>query len=99
MKYLQIFSNLFLGMSILFGSWLIADSMKEKEGAPNIRPVNVQMEKDPGYRYDFIAENNQMFIFDRMTGEYWQKFLVQGEGPSSWELQESPSTEITKRKY
>lgn len=43
------------------------------------------------YRYDLISANeNNIIIFDKETGEYWNKFIPSNEGPTDWEKGESP---------
>lgn len=43
------------------------------------------------YRYDFIpANDNNIIIFDKQSGEYWIKFIPSNEGPKNWEKGDSP---------
>lgn len=43
------------------------------------------------YRYEFISANDQnLIIFDKKTGEYWRKYIETNEGPTDWEKQQSP---------
>jgi hypothetical protein len=38
------------------------------------------------YRYELVPANEQnMIIFDKKSGEYWNKFIPSDEGPTSWE--------------
>ena len=43
------------------------------------------------YRYDLVPANeNNIIIFDKQSGEYWTKFIRSNEGPSNWEKGDSP---------
>ncbi|MGM0846605.1 MAG: hypothetical protein ACQEUT_16645 [Bacillota bacterium] len=43
------------------------------------------------YRYEFISANEQnVIIFDKETGDHWRKFIEPNEGPAEWEKQPSP---------
>lgn len=45
------------------------------------------------YRYEMISANeNNIIIFDKKSGEYWNKFLPSNEGPANWEKGDSPIT-------
>ncbi|MEH7887317.1 hypothetical protein V7654_23785, partial [Bacillus sp. JJ1609] len=48
-------------------------------------------EPEEQYRYEFISANEQnLIIFDKKTGDYWRKYIEVNEGPSEWEKQQSP---------
>ncbi|MBD3107104.1 hypothetical protein IEO70_01815 [Bacillus sp. AGMB 02131] len=43
------------------------------------------------YRYDLVPANeNNIIIFDKQSGEYWTKFIPSDEGPTTWEKGDSP---------
>ncbi|MGX9134255.1 hypothetical protein ACWV26_07730 [Rummeliibacillus sp. JY-2-4R] len=43
------------------------------------------------YRYELVPANeSNVIIFDKRTGEYWNKFMPVGEGPTEWEKGDSP---------
>ena len=43
------------------------------------------------YRYDLVpANDNNIIIFDKQSGEYWTKFMPVDEGPTNWEKGDSP---------
>ncbi|ANU22031.1 hypothetical protein [Planococcus donghaensis] len=43
------------------------------------------------HRYEFISANeNNLIIFDKKTGEYWNKFIPSNEGPMDWEKGDLP---------
>lgn len=80
-RILQSLSIIFLGGCILVGSWFISQS----DGKHVISPSKEE------YRYEFISANEQnIIIFDRQTGEYWRKYIAPNKGPTNWEKQESP---------
>lgn len=41
-------------------------------------------------RYELISHGNIIFIFDRQTGQYWQKYTSNSEGTTEWSECESP---------
>ncbi len=43
------------------------------------------------YRYELISANdNNILLFDSMTGEYWRKFISPNSGPTDWQKQIGP---------
>ncbi|MNE94614.1 hypothetical protein D3C80_1926030 [compost metagenome] len=43
------------------------------------------------YRYEFVPANeHNIIIFDKQTGEYWNKFIPSDAGPTNWESGNSP---------
>jgi hypothetical protein len=43
------------------------------------------------YRYELVPANeHNIIIFDKKSGEYWNKFIPSDEGPTSWEKGDSP---------
>lgn len=45
------------------------------------------------YRYEMISANeNNIIIFDKKSGEYWNKYLPSNEGPTNWEKGDFPIT-------
>ena len=42
-------------------------------------------------RYELVPVNdNNMIIFDKKSGDYWNKFIPSDEGPTTWEKSDSP---------
>ncbi|WP_172372377.1 hypothetical protein [Sporosarcina jiandibaonis] len=83
-KNLQFIGIVFLGVSVLLGAWVVSQSPSN-----NVRPSTEEQ-----YRYEFISANeSNVIIFDKKTGDYWQKFISSSEGPTEWEKQKSPATE------
>ncbi|WOV85748.1 hypothetical protein PGH26_07380 [Sporosarcina jeotgali] len=67
----------FIGLSIIIGSGLIAHSLDKTKGRK--------------HRYEFVAVGERnIIIFDKETGSYWQKLIEQSEGSAEWKKQESP---------
>lgn len=43
------------------------------------------------FRYEFISANeNNIIIFDKQSGEYWNKYIPSDGGPTTWEKGDSP---------
>lgn len=84
-KYLQSVSIIFLGLCILLGSWFISRSLDNDS--------EVSLSAEEQYRYEFISANeHNVIIFDKKTGNHWRKFMSSNEGPTDWEMQDSPIT-------
>ncbi|WP_430786922.1 hypothetical protein VBD025_15095 [Virgibacillus flavescens] len=82
-KNLQFISIIFLGVCILLGSWFMSQSL---DRGSELSPTSGDQ-----YRYEFISANEQnVIIFDKKTGNYWRKYIEPTEGPTNWEKQESP---------
>ena len=77
------FSIVFLGICIVLGSWLIAQSFAPQQEV-------IEETGNEQTRYDFITIASDYFIiFDKQKGEYWIKI-----GDSDWEKQDSFSNLI-----
>src|SRR4051794_32868759 len=64
-KYLQTFSIVFLGICIVFGSWLISQSLITNH--EEIETTETEQSK-----YEFVTIASDYFIiFDNQKGEYW----------------------------
>lgn len=48
--------------------------------------------KTNSLRYEMISNGDNIFVFDRITGTYWQKFVASNEGPNDW-IKEAVPTE------
>ncbi len=67
---------------ILLGSWFISQSLKSEQ---------VDGTTEVEFRYELISANdNNLIIYDKQSGEYWRKFIEPNEGPTDWEKQTSP---------
>ena len=83
-KYLQFIAIIFLGVSI-FSASLVVSKMQSN---------NVDPSPEEPYRYELIpATESNIIIFDKKTGDYWQKYINPSEGPTEWEKPDSPITE------
>lgn len=77
-------STVFVGFCIIIGSWFISNSLDNKKVDKN--------------RYELISVNEQnIIIFDKQTGSYWQKLIEQSEGSTEWQKQESPIAKQEQR--
>jgi hypothetical protein len=85
---MNIKSSLILGISIIIGFLLlgfIQGSFQGKETATN------EKGNEPKERYEFVrANDNNVIIFDKQTGQYWRKFITNSEGPTEWTKENSP---------
>lgn len=82
------FSIIFLGICILLGSWFISQSLKSEQ-------VNVIQEEH--FRYELISANeSNIIIFDKQSGEHWRKFIETNGGPIDWEKHSSPISTTSK---
>ena len=79
-------SAVIIGISIIIGFAVLGlFLMFTFKQMPEKTVVNAE------YRYDFIpANDNNIIIFDKQSGEYWVKFLPSNEGPTNWEKGDSP---------
>lgn len=80
-KFLSV-AIIFLGVGIIVGCLFISQALKSDQ-------ANITEENQ--YRYEFISANDSnIIIFDKQTGEYWRKYIEPNEGPTNWEKQTSP---------
>jgi hypothetical protein len=80
-------SSLIIGFAIIIGFTILGLFLKaalEKD----FSEVN---NNNNEYRYELVPANeNNMIIFDKETGEHWNKFIPIDEGPTNWEKGDSP---------
>lgn len=86
----NIKSSFILGVSIIIGFILLGLMQGVfREGGT---VITEKVSSHEG-RYEFIrANDNNVIIFDKETGEYWRKFIPISEGPTDWTKEESPVT-------
>ena len=74
-------SSIIIGLAIIIGFTILGlFQMVISEEESN--EVGVSSE----YRYDLVpANDNNIIIFDKQSGEYWNKFIPSDEGPTNWE--------------
>ncbi|TYS14151.1 hypothetical protein FZC78_20130 [Rossellomorea vietnamensis] len=73
-----------LSICLLVSAFTISSAIRDssRDGSP---------EPEEQYRYEFISANEQnVILFDKKTGDYWRKFIEPNEGPTEWEKQPSP---------
>ncbi|OMD05540.1 hypothetical protein BSK49_08730 [Paenibacillus odorifer] len=84
-KNFQFLSIIFLGICLLLSSWFISQSLETKHVEYVDTPSKQTSTQDVQNRYEFITIVSDYFIiFDKQTGDYWQKV-----GSSDWEKQNS----------
>lgn len=80
-------SSLIIGFAIIIGFTivglcLIFSSTNESSNVGN---------ENNEHRYELLPANeNNIIIFDKVSGEYWTKFISNNEGPTNWEKGDSP---------
>jgi len=73
-----------LGVCILFSAFTISSAIRYSTNDGGTK-------SEEQYRYEFISANEQnVIIFDKKTGDYWRKYIEPNEGPTDWEKQPSP---------
>lgn len=43
------------------------------------------------HSYQMITYGNSLVLFDKKTGDSWQKYLPPNEGPTEWEKSSTPT--------
>ncbi|MGE7767540.1 hypothetical protein [Peribacillus sp. NPDC096540] len=80
-------SSVIIGVAIIIAFTILGLFLKvtfEKD-SENVSNNNSE------YRYELVpANDNNIIIFDKQSGEYWNKYLPSGEGPTNWEKGDSP---------
>ncbi|WP_211748690.1 hypothetical protein [Paenibacillus sp. Marseille-Q4541] len=85
---MNIKSSLILGISIIIGFLLLGFIQGSFQGKETITNEKGNEPKD---RYEFVrANDNNVIIFDKQTGQYWRKFIPNSEGPTEWTQENSP---------
>jgi len=91
-------SALIIGVSIVVGCSVLGFILKSPIDnlSGEINNLNytlnesVKTESDLN-RYQILsASENNIILMDTKTGEYWRKFIKNGEGPTNWAKQSSP---------
>lgn len=81
-------SALILGLSIIAAALIVVTSPLGTNKSDQISERQTSE-----YRYELIpANDNNIIIFDKQTGDYWQKFIENNGGPTHWEKGDSPIT-------
>lgn len=80
-------SSLIIGCAIIIGFTILglfwSSSLNNETSAV--------VKADDEYKYELIsASENNIIIFDKSTGEYWNKFIPSNEGPTEWEKGDFP---------
>ncbi len=79
-------SSIIIGLAIII-AFTILGFFQITTSEEDTDKVDVNSE----YRYELIpANDNNIIIFDKQSGEYWTKFIPSDEGPTTWEKGDSP---------
>ena len=77
-------SSLIIGVSIIMGFTILGLFLM-------VALEDDSKEVNHEDRYELVPVNeNNMMIFDKKSGDYWNKFIPSGEGPTNWEEGDSP---------
>lgn len=80
-------SSIIIGLSIIIGFTVLGIFSMVAVDKYSANKVSDNNE----YRYELVPANeNNIIIFDRETGEHWTKFVPSDEGPTNWEKGDSP---------
>lgn len=80
-------SSLIIGLAIIIGFAILGFSLVTALGEKDSEAVSTNNE----HRYELIPANeNNLIIFDKESGQYWNKFISVDEGPTNWEKGDSP---------
>jgi hypothetical protein len=88
-KNLLSLSIMFFGICILFGAWFISSAVQKIAYSQQGDTVNVPAPDHGEWELIVVNENN-ILLFNNISGEYWRKFIESGEGPTNWERQPLP---------
>jgi hypothetical protein len=85
-------NSLIIGFSILLGFAILGCFLMLTFGGKT--PAG-EANETTTERYEMITANkNNIIIFDKQSGEYWRKFIPDSEGPTDWEKEPSPVTNV-----
>lgn len=77
-------ATVILGFCILISAFTISSAIRYSTNEGGTKSEDL-------YRYELISANEQNIImFDKKTGDYWRKYIEPNEGPTEWEKQVSP---------
>jgi hypothetical protein len=80
-------SSLIIGLAIIIGFTILGLFLMVAFGKDSSNVVSNNNE----YRYELVPANeHNIIIFDKKSGEYWSKFVPSDEGPTNWEKGDSP---------
>ena len=80
-------SSLIIGLAIIIGFAILGFSLVTALGQKDPEVASTNNE----HRYELVPANeNNLIIFDKESGQYWNKFIPDDEGPATWEKGDSP---------
>ena len=75
-------SSIIFGLATIIGFTILGLFILSAFGKESTKVEN----DNDDYRYELVPANeNNIIIFDKKTGEYWSKFIPSNEGPTNWE--------------
>ncbi|AYV65756.1 hypothetical protein C2I06_02095 [Niallia circulans] len=86
-------SSIIFGLATIIGFTILGLFILSAFGKES---TTVENDNDD-YRYELVPANeNNIIIFDKKTGEYWSKFIPSDEGPTNWEKGDFPANNSSK---
>jgi hypothetical protein len=84
-------SIIFFGISIILGSWFVSNALKDIAFNQHLGADTVTVTQPGENEWELIVVNeNNIILFNTISGEYWRKFIESGEGPTAWEKSPLP---------
>ncbi|MFP3720771.1 hypothetical protein SFC57_07665 [Niallia circulans] len=75
-------SSIIFGLATIIGFTILGLFILSAFGKESTKVEN----DNDDYRYELVPANeNNIIIFNKKTGEYWSKFIPSNEGPTNWE--------------
>ncbi|MEZ2715759.1 hypothetical protein C2I17_03995 [Niallia circulans] len=86
-------SSIIFGLATIIGFTILGLFILSAFGKESTKVEN----DNDDYRYELVPANeNNIIIFDKKTGEYWSKFIPSNEGPTNWEKGDFPANNSSK---
>ncbi|AYV71434.1 hypothetical protein M1D49_17290 [Bacillus sp. PK3-056] len=86
-------SSIIFGLATIIGFTILGLFILSAFGKESTKVEN----DNDDYRYELVPANeNNIIIFDKKTGEYWSKFIPSDEGPTNWEKGDFPANNSSK---
>ncbi|MEK4440890.1 MULTISPECIES: hypothetical protein [unclassified Niallia] len=86
-------SSIIFGLATIIGFTILGLFILSAFGKESTKVEN----DNDDYRYELVPANeNNIIIFDKKTGEYWSKFIPSNEGPTNWEKGDFPVNNSSK---
>ncbi|HWL23698.1 MAG TPA: hypothetical protein VNR38_08105 [Ureibacillus sp.] len=82
-KYFISFAFIFFGLCMVFSAFYISEALKEI--AYSQKGDTTTVTEVPSEWELIVVNENNIILFNNITGEYWRKFIESNEGPTEWE--------------